>query len=209
MTMTDEETAAVLDASWAPPAEPDDSAEHRVVVLEREPRKCRRHVWGRGYSEQELPVVDGIATLPDGSTIRSDSQVVLLPTPIDKFICRRCGAVRDPIRAKRGKSSRRLGHDGERRSEKRYGWRKVGEYGGITDLEGTLAIVQQKTSRRAAPVAWKSIFAALEARSGGRVPLILLSFVKAGVPSEDFVIVRGKDWLALHGTDEPNQEETA
>lgn len=110
--------------------------------------------------------------------------------------------VRDEAKAKRGKSSRRLGHDGERRSEKRYGWRKVGEFGGITDLEGTLAIVQQKTSRRAAPLAWKSIFAALEGRAGGRIPLLLLSFVKAGVDTEDFIVIRGRDWLQLHGKDE-------
>jgi hypothetical protein len=111
--------------------------------------------------------------------------------------------VRDETKARRGKSSRRLGHDGERRSEKRYGWRKVGEYGGITDLEGTLAIVQQKTSRRAPPAAWLSIFRALEARSGGRIPLVLLSFVRAGVDTEDFIVLRGRDWLALHGLDQP------
>lgn len=117
--------------------------------------------------------------------------------------CTRCSAVRDETRAKRGKSSRRLGHDGERRSEKRYGWAKVGEFGGITDLAGTLAIVQQKTSRRAPPTRWKSIFAALEARAGGRIPLILLSFVKAGVDTEDFILIRGRDWIALHGQDPP------
>jgi len=111
--------------------------------------------------------------------------------------------VRDEAKARRGKSSRRLGHDGERRSEKRYGWRKVGEFGGITDLEGTMAIVQQKTSRRAAPSAWLGIFGALAARAGGRIPLILLSFVKNGMPTEDFVLIRGSDWLALHGRDEP------
>lgn len=111
--------------------------------------------------------------------------------------------IRDELAARRGKSSRRLGGDGERRSEKRYGWRKVGEFGGIDDLVGTLAIVQQKTSRRAAPVAWKSILTALEGRAAGRVPLLLLSFVAAGKDTEDFIVVRGRDWLALHGKDEP------
>lgn len=148
------------------------------VVVET-PRKCRRHEWAIDYID---PAAD-------------------YPTKI--YVCRRCHAVRDETRARRGKSSRRLGHDGERRSEKRYGWRKVGEYGGITDLEGTLAIVQQKTSRRAPPVAWKSIFAALEGRSGGRIPLILHSFVRAGVDTEDFIVIRGRDWLQLHGKDAP------
>ena len=165
------------------PFDVDDSAEHRVVVVEREPRKCRRHEW---------------AVRPTGYAMEMTAELV----------CRRCGKVRDEVKAKRGKSSRRLGHDGERRSEKRYGWAKVGEFGGITDLQGTLAVVQQKTSRRAAPLAWKSIFAALEGRAGGRIPLILLSFVHQGVDTEDFIVVRGRDWLALHGTDAPNQEVT-
>jgi len=121
--------------------------------------------------------------------------------------CRSCGVLRDEVKARRGKSSRRLGHDGERRSEKRYGWAKVGEFGGITDLQGTLAIVQQKTSRRAPPPAWQSIFRALEARAGGRIPLILLSFVKQGVDTEDFIVLRGRDWIQLHGLDNPGGTE--
>lgn len=112
-----------------------------------------------------------------------------------------CGTIRDEVKAKRGKSSRRLGHDGERRSEKRYGWRKTGEFGGIDDLVGTMHVVQQKTTRSAPPLRWKGIFARLDERAAGRIPLILLSFVKAGVDTEDFVVVRGKDWLALHGRD--------
>lgn len=156
----------------------DVSPDSRRNVVVETPRKCRRHQW---YLD------------PYGSE----------DYPPGTWTCARCPAIRDETRARRGKSSRRLGHDGERRSEKRYGWRKVGEYGGITDLEGTLAIVQQKTSRRAPPVAWKSIFAALEGRSGGRIPLILHSFVRAGVDTEDFIVIRGRDWLQLHGKDEP------
>jgi hypothetical protein len=115
--------------------------------------------------------------------------------------CNRCQIRKDEARSRRGKSSRRLGNDGERRSEKRYGWRKTGEFGGIDDLVGTLHVVQQKTTRSAPPLRWKGIFARLDERAAGRIPLLLLSFVKAGVDTEDFVIVRGKDWLALHGKD--------
>jgi hypothetical protein len=153
-------------------------------VVEREPRKCRRHVWAKVYLTD---LINGVDTTYEYMTQ-----------------CERCHAIRDEAKARRGKSSRRLGHDGERRSEKRYGWRKVGEFGGITDLEGTLAIVQQKTSRRAPPAAWLSIFRALETRAGGRIPLVLLSFVKQGIDTEDFIVIRGRDWLALHGKDEPN-----
>jgi hypothetical protein len=119
------------------------------------------------------------------------------------FRCTRCGHLRNETLTRRGRSSRRLGSDGERRSEKRYGWRKVGEFGGIDDLQGKLMIVQQKTTRAAPPAKWKGIFARLDERAGGRVPAILLSFVRAGVDTEDFMLVRGRDWLALHGKDEP------
>lgn len=156
-----------------------------------------------------------MTTLDELDLFSKPSDDVVVPTPrrhrhvwsnlivAGEIRCAYCSVIRDETLAKRGKSSRRLGHDGERRSEKRYGWAKVGEFGGITDLQGTLAIVQQKTSRRAAPVAWKSIFAALEARAGGRIPLILLSFVRHGVDTEDFIVIRGEDWLALHGKDSP------
>ena len=146
--------------------------------VELEPRKCRRHQW----------------VFTHGLSYRVDGE---------GYVCRRCGRERDVALARRGKSSRRLGHDGERRSEKRYGWRKTGEYGGIDDLQGKLAIVQQKTTRAAPPLRWKSILARLETRAAGRVPLLLLSYVAQGKDTEDFIVIRGQDWLALHGKDVP------
>jgi hypothetical protein len=116
--------------------------------------------------------------------------------------CEGCGKPYVEAAVKRGKSSRRLGNDGERRSEKRYGFVKVGEFGGITDLQGKTTKVQQKTSRMAAPVKWKGIFAQLEQVADGRMPAILLSFVRPGVPSDDYFIVRGRDWLDWRGRDE-------
>ena len=145
-------------------------------------RKCRRHDFS---VIEHLPVMT-----EDGGFIR-----------VPAIACSRCGTIRDEAKARRGKSARRLGNDGERRSEKRYGWRKTGEFGGIDDLVGSLAIVQQKTTRAAPPATWKGIFARLDERAAGRVPLILLSYVKAGVDTEDFIVLRGRDWLALHGKD--------
>lgn len=111
-------------------------------------------------------------------------------------VCMRCGKERDES-SRRGRSARRLGADGERRSEKRYGMRKVGEFGGPDDLSNDLFLAQQKTTRRAAPLRWKSIFAALDARAGGRTPLLILSYVHHGRETEDFVVLRGRDWAAL------------
>ena len=116
--------------------------------------------------------------------------------------CKVCGQIRDLEASRRGRSSRRLGNDQERRAEKVYGWEKVGEAGGPDDLSGRLVVVQQKATRRAPPLAWKQIFGRLDDRAQGRTPLLLLSFVKAGVATEDFVVIRGADWLALVGRDE-------
>ena len=110
---------------------------------------------------------------------------------------------RDETRARRGKSSRRLGNDGERRSEKRYGLQKIGERGEITDLRGTIWKVQQKTSRRAVPATWRAIFSQLDATKDGREAAIIVSFVKQGFPTQDFWIVRGDTILTLLGRDEP------
>ena len=101
----------------------------------------------------------------------------------------------------RGRSSRRLGNDQERRAEKRYGWEKIGERGEKTDLRGRMFKVQQKASRRPTPALFRDVFAGLDATRDGRVPLLLLSYVRAGVGTDDFIVVRGSDWLELHGRD--------
>jgi hypothetical protein len=155
-----------------------------MVIVRRIKARRHRHRWDGPHVVTEDSV--GI----DGIGLRS-----YLPT------CA-CGTVKDAAASRRGKSARRLGNDGERRSEKRYGWRKVGEFGGIDDLLGKLFIVQQKTTRTAAPLRWTRIFAGLDGRAGGRVPAILLSYVHQGRDTEDFILVRGRDWLDLHGRDE-------
>jgi hypothetical protein len=137
-------------------------------------RKCRRHEWAS-----------------------------LLP-PFDSalVVCARCGAPRDLARARRGKSSRRLGADQERRAERVYGFAKRGEMGDIVDLQGVTKKVQQKSTRREPPARWVGIFAALDAINDGRTPAILLSYVRQGRPTEDYFVIRGKDWLDLFGRDE-------
>ncbi len=117
--------------------------------------------------------------------------------------CKSCRRLKDLARTKLGKSSRRLGNDQERRAERRYGWEKIGERGQMTDLRGKLMKVQMKASRRKAPALFRTVFPALDQSVDGRIPAILLSYVKAGVGTEDFIVIRGSDWLDLHGRDEP------
>jgi hypothetical protein len=65
-----------------------------------------------------------------------------------------------------------------------------------------LAPARYRDTRAAAPLRWRGIFRELDTVNDGRIPAILLSFVRAGVPVDDYIIVRGRDWLALHGRDE-------
>jgi hypothetical protein len=118
-------------------------------------------------------------------------------------MCRKCGIVKDEQRSRRGRSARRLGNDQERRAERRYGWEKIGERGEKTDLRGRFAKVQQKSTRHPVPVLFRNVFAGLDATKDGRVPLLLLSYVRQGFPTEDYIVMRGETWLELHGVDEP------
>jgi hypothetical protein len=145
------------------------------------PETPRRHRhWWRFRT---LPPVDGIADA--------------------EWYCGHCNVIRDEAKARRGKSSRRLGHDGERRSEKRYGLQKIGERGEITDLRGKVWKAQQKTTRRAVPATWQSIFAQLDATRDGREAAIIFSFVQQGLPTQDFWLIRGETILSMLGRDDP------
>jgi hypothetical protein len=116
--------------------------------------------------------------------------------------CTWCERTIDPTASRRGKSNARLGKDQERRAERRYGWEKIGERGEKTDLRGTFAKVQQKASRRPVPALIRDTFAGLDATKDGRVPLLLLSFIQP-TGTQDYIVIRGEDWLAVHGIDKP------
>jgi hypothetical protein len=138
-------------------------------------RKCGRHVWVKW---SDIP----------GETWET---------------CDRCRIVKDVAASRRGKSNARLGKDQERRAERRYGWEKIGERGEKSDLRGTFAKVQMKASRRPIPALFRDTFAGLDATKDGRVALLLLSFIEPR-GTADFVVIRGDDWLALHGEDKPD-----
>ena len=99
------------------PFDVDDSAEHRVVVVEREPRKCKRHDW------RERMDIGGIEPV---------------------YGCRRCPAIRDDARSRRGKNSRTRGNAYERSVAARLGVKRVGQYGGAEDVAGDWIAVQCK-----------------------------------------------------------------
>ena len=123
------------------------------------------------------------------------------------WACGRCGTDIDPARARRGKSARRLGGDQERRIERVYGPTKIGERGDPVDHLGRLFKWQSKASRRSVPSLLSAI-RRMDGLYGDRLPVLVLSFVRAGVPVEDFVVMRGRDFLDLHGRDEEGSDAT-
>jgi hypothetical protein len=149
--------------------------------------KRHRHVWERGFL---------------GSTREG-------------IVVCRCGAIRDDAKSSLGKSSRRLGNDQERRIERLYGPEKVGEYGDAIDLIGHdfvwqakasrgapplwLSAVDARTGRLAIPSGWEATFWAMEPIRRDRAPLLIRSYVRHGVPTRDWIVVRSSDWANLHG----------
>ena len=121
----------------------------------------------------------------------------------------------DPERARRGKSSARLGKDQERRIERVYGPRKVGEFGDAVDHLGRDFKWQAKATRKAPPAwlaaidgpTWRGMIpqsvlrpmAHMSGLGGTRRPLVIRSYVHQGLPTRDWIFVLAIDWLDLHG----------
>jgi len=160
----------------------------RSVV--RSDRKCRPHQWGLWKATKEGVVVQ------------------------EEVICLRCWTPKDPVRSRRGKSSRRLGADQERRIERVYGPRKVGEYGDAIDLLGRDFAWQSKATRDPMPRWLEAIdepvlrlqtdivrasVAAMLPILGSRYPLVIQSWVRNGTPTRDRIWVAGIHWQHLHG----------
>jgi hypothetical protein len=152
--------------------------------------RCRRHRW---------VVTDGGGELP---------------TQIEQ--CANCDRLRERESSRRGRSSARLGKDQERRIERIYGPRKVGEYGDAVDHLGRDFKWQAKASRQDPPLwlaaiaapTWRPIvpksirepMAHMAGIGGMRRALVIRSYVHHGLPVRDWLFIVGLDWFRLHGT---------
>lgn len=128
-----------------------------------------------------------------------------LPACEIKYVCERCGRVREEAAYARGRSARRLGGNQERRIERVYGPTKIGERGDPVDHLGVRFRWQSKATRHAPPI-WlaavseptyrehvdaltSAALAAMEGHYGGRESVVIRSFVRSGVPVRDWLIV--------------------
>jgi hypothetical protein len=174
------------DLSWSQPI--DDPTRP-----ERPPKSCRHPFW----------VSDNLARYVDGVAVSGP------------MWCGKCGKVADPERQRRGKSSRRLGSDQERRIERVYGPRKVGEFGDAVDHIGRDFVWQSKASR-SLPPQWLAAISKVTFRAelpknitdpwrrmvpiaGSRAPLVIRSYVRQGVNTRDWLFIRHVDWALLRG----------
>lgn len=124
--------------------------------------------------------------------------------------CSRCNQPRDDARVRLGKSARRLGGDQERRIERIYGPRKVGEYGDPVDHLGRDWKWQSKATREAKPLwlsavllpTWRETVPAwvitalerMEPYHSELKPVVIRSYVRRGVRPEDYLFIRGYQW---------------
>jgi hypothetical protein len=108
----------------------------------------------------------------------------------------------DEAKARQGKTVRNYGNRAELAVAREYGGRKVGHAQGPTDVVGKTTKTQLKTTRRPAPLMWSREFAKLESERDGRLPRLLLRFVRPGNAPDDYFVVRGSDWLEYIGRDD-------
>jgi hypothetical protein len=127
-------------------------------------------------------------------------------------VCSSCEEKRNPVKSRAGTSARRLGHDQERRIERVYGPRKVGEFGDAIDLLGRDFMWQSKATRRLAPAMptdaiWpmpdrayiREPLMAMWALRQDLVPVLIRTYVRVGVSPIDVIIVKAASWDVLHG----------
>lgn len=123
-------------------------------------------------------------------------------TEIIVTACKLCPAIRDEVKARRGKNSRDYGNRAELAVARKYGGVKVGHAGGPVDVRGAEFNVQVKTHRRPPPAEWRKAFGGMNANLE-RIPRLLLRFVQAGgQPPDDYFVIRADDWLRWFGRDE-------
>jgi hypothetical protein len=115
-----------------------------------------------------------------------------------------CGQPFDPGAARRGRNNRARGGRAELDIARTYGGEKVGPLGLPEDIRGKSWATQVKVSQRTPPPMWLREFGKLA--GGSRTPRLILRFSRqGGLPhdrTQDFVVVRGEDWLSWFGRDE-------
>lgn len=187
-------TADDLDAiPWGPPAG------DRLPLARA---KAHRHNWGQGYRELEIPVVDGMATLPNGYTVKSQAQTVIVPEPIRVLVCSGCGLTRADYEARQraGRNNRKRGQHYEHEWAARLAMRQTGGLGKEDDAMNEVFVGQAKSMGTARFPGWMAVeLDKLRARWADRVPILgILEAAGSGRKGRRLIVVDEADWIALH-----------
>lgn len=117
--------------------------------------------------------------------------------------CERCGQRLNPVTVRRGRNNRARGNRAELAVARRYGGEKTGPLQQAEDIRGAEWRTQVKTHRGLPPLRWRKVFAALDTQHDVRLPRLIERYLPGqGISADDYVIVRGSDWLAWFGRDE-------
>lgn len=115
----------------------------------------------------------------------------------DWWQCTACGAPRDPVRSRRGRTARSRGNRRELELARSLGGVKVGHHGGPEDVRVGMFNVQSKV--RAAFPGWMWDELAKLPRADGRIPLLVVTDAPGpGRKRRAIAIVTLDDWRDLH-----------
>ena len=149
--------------------------------------KCRRHEW-----------TTITATFFNG--VHRD-----LPPDERHDICSRCGAVRDPVASRRGRTSHTRGNAKERAWCHRLHLEHTGQFKGTADGMDAMFVGQLKTFQTGRYPGWMSDELDKLAKLGtAKTPI--LGVVEAPSPGHRerrLVVIDEADWLALHVGEKP------
>lgn len=127
-----------------------------------------------------------------------------------------CGAVKDEARSRQGRTARDRGNRRELYIERKYGPKKVGQFGAAVDNIGRDFKWQSKTTQ-AEPPMWVTRFADrgitsllprrwftvpmvhMDGVRDDLYPLVIKSWTRQGRPSIDVIVVPVAAWWHLHG----------
>lgn len=135
-------------------------------------RGCRRHEWAR------------VSLVED-----------------DTPFCMRCGKVRDEALSRRGRTNRSRGNSIEREVGKQLGLKRVGHFGGATDLgvsADPFAVSVKSGSGYFSERYWDQLKRQPVA-AGQTALLVVTDAPGAGHRRRAVVVLDLNDWLALHG----------
>lgn len=117
--------------------------------------------------------------------------------------CIRCRHIRDDATVRRGRNNRSRGNRAELAVARRYGGEKTGPLQQAEDIRGRDWRTQVKTHQGFPPARWRKVFAALDTQYDGRLPRLIERYLPGqGIAADDYIVVRGADWLAWFGRDE-------